>query len=107
MSNFVDWKREKSLPDYEVLDKDYLKRLKLEPELVPCACGCGQLRLRYDKNGVERRYIQGHSLRGRKQSAEVLQKRREERIKKRQGNQPMIIRKIYDTLSINGSETVR
>lgn len=72
--SFEDWKREKSLPDHEVLDKDYLKRLKLEPELVQCACGCGEWRVKYDKKGIERRYIRGHSAQGRKLSAETINK---------------------------------
>lgn len=29
-------------------------------EMIPCACGCGQLRPRFDGNGTERRYIFGH-----------------------------------------------
>lgn len=105
MSSFEVWKREKNLPDYEVLDKDYLKRLKIEPEFVPCACGCGELRIRFDKGGIERRFIQGHQSRGHKQSAETINKIREAKIKKRQGNQHKIIRKIYNSLPVNRSET--
>lgn len=28
--------------------------------MVECACGCGQLRPKYDKKGIERKYIRGH-----------------------------------------------
>lgn len=85
--SFETWKREKRLFDYDVLDKDYLKRLKFNPELVPCACGCGKMRLRFDVNGIERRYIRGHSSRGRKPSAETLQKRRETRHKNQESSE--------------------
>jgi len=29
-------------------------------ELIECACGCGQLRPRYDRRGRERKFINGH-----------------------------------------------
>lgn len=29
-------------------------------ELIECACGCGETRLKYDKKGRECRYIKGH-----------------------------------------------
>jgi hypothetical protein len=29
-------------------------------EMIPCKCGCGELRRRYDKSGKERFYIKGH-----------------------------------------------
>ncbi len=33
-------------------------------EKVKCACGCGRKRLKYDKRGRERKYIQGHNKEG-------------------------------------------
>jgi len=30
-------------------------------EMIPCACGCRKLRLKYDSKGRERRYIHGHA----------------------------------------------
>ena len=34
-------------------------------EIINCACGCGNTRLNYDKDGRPRRFINGHVTRGR------------------------------------------
>lgn len=34
--------------------------MKKANKLIKCACGCGNLRDRYDKRGKEKKYIQGH-----------------------------------------------
>ncbi len=34
---------------------------RFNPEMVECACACGRMRRRYDNEGRERRFIQGHS----------------------------------------------
>ena len=43
------------------------------PDLIPCACGCGQLRPAYDKWGDPRCFIQGHTWRGKHLPAETRQ----------------------------------
>ena len=42
------------------------------PSLVPCACGCGELRPARDAERRQRRYIKGHGTRGRKASPETI-----------------------------------
>ena len=64
MSDLKAWQKNKNLSNSDILSQKYLERIKLEPELVQCACGCGDWRVRYDKKGIERRYIVGHSSRG-------------------------------------------
>ena len=34
--------------------------------MIKCACGCGQLRPKFDKQGRERKYVAGHQTRGRR-----------------------------------------
>lgn len=40
--------------------------------MVPCACGCGRLRYKYDKQGRERKYINGHDKKGHTVSKETI-----------------------------------
>lgn len=61
-----DWQRSKNLSDSDILTQEFLTRIMSESDLVQCACGCGESRGRYDKRGIERRYIQGHSSRGKR-----------------------------------------
>lgn len=39
--------------------------MKDNKEQILCQCGCGKLRDRFDKRGIERHYIRGHYNRGR------------------------------------------
>jgi len=48
--------------------------LSTDSTKVFCACGCGGIRDRFDKNGNERRYIQGHARRGMKNTPEAIRK---------------------------------
>lgn len=107
MSDLETWKQEKGYSNPDILSQKYLERIKLEPALVACACGCGQLRRKFDKQGIERHYILGHQSQGRKPSAESIQKGIETKQRNRERNQPEIIRKIYDSLPINKFETIR
>lgn len=50
-------------------------KVKVNMELIQCACGCGQLRTKYDKRGREKRYIYKHSvLKGKHHSKETINK---------------------------------
>lgn len=106
MYDFESWKNRWGYSNNDVLTSDYLERIKLEPELVRCACGCGQLRPRFDKQGIERRYIKGHGSIGRKLSPELIVKMQEGKRKKREHNQADIIMKIYNSLPTNKFESV-
>ena len=74
MKTVEEWKEHYGLSDGDILTKEYLKRVYNPPERVQCACGCGKWRARFDGVGVERRYIWGHAARGRKPSAETIEK---------------------------------
>lgn len=43
----------------------------MNEQKIPCACGCGELRARFDAKGRERRFIDGHAGRGRRHSTET------------------------------------
>jgi len=45
-------------------------------ELIKCSCGCSQERLRYDKRGRDRRYINHHRLIGFKHTKKSKEKMR-------------------------------
>jgi hypothetical protein len=45
-----------------------------ENQLIPCACGCGNLRYKYNRQGVERRYIKGHGCIGKSKYDKSLTK---------------------------------
>lgn len=82
MATFESWKKRKSLSDEDALTPGYLERRdNPENELIDCACGCGYKRMRFDKNGIERRYIVGHHMRGRTPSSETLEKIRLTRLR--------------------------
>jgi len=50
--------------DFESVRDDALERVPFfTPEWVPCACGCGKFRPRFDGRGRERKFIRGHSSR--------------------------------------------
>ena len=91
--NLKEWQKRRGLSDSDILTPKYLNRIKSESEIVQCACGCGEWRARYDKRGVERRYITGHWARGRKPSAETLRKMRETRWKNSDLNEPEFTRR--------------
>ena len=56
------WKEYYGLSDGDILTPEYLKRRNNpKNEIVQCACGCGEWRVRLDGRGVERRYIRGHN----------------------------------------------
>lgn len=48
---------------------------KNQTEIVKCACGCEQLRPKYDKKRRLRTYIRGHNRRGSSASVETLRKK--------------------------------
>ena len=58
--NLDKWQKRKGLSDSDILSPRYLERIKSEPELVQCACGCGGWRPRYDRRGKARHYLRGH-----------------------------------------------
>ncbi len=93
--NLKEWQKKKRLSDSDILTKEHLNRIKSEPVLVRCACGCGEWRVRYDKNGIKRRYIKGHVARGRKLSAETLQKIRETRQKGQESSEKRRLMRKY------------
>lgn len=69
------WKEHLGLSDGDVLTPEYLtRRSNPKNEVVECACGCGGKRMRFDKEGKERRYIHGHHSRG-TMSKEAIAKR--------------------------------
>ncbi len=80
-----DWQNRKNLSDSDILSQEYLERIKMEPPLVQCACGCGEWRPKFDKYGKERHYILGHS--GRNISDESRRKGLETRRKNRHKNE--------------------
>lgn len=49
-----------------------VRRSKRVNELILCVCGCGKTRWKYDKRGRLKRFIKGHSNRGKKFSEEIL-----------------------------------
>ena len=61
------------LPSPELIE-ELRRRSESRTTLVPCACGCGQLRPRLDKEGVLRKFIHGHHRRGYNHSAETRSK---------------------------------
>ncbi len=82
--NLREWQKRNRLSNSDILTPEYLERIKSEPELVWCACGCDQLRLRFDKNGIERQFIQHHQSRGRKLSAGTIKKMQETKRRNRE-----------------------
>jgi len=57
-------------------------------EVIECRCGCGKLRPRYDKKGIERFYILGHQFSGKETSmeAKAKQSRSKKKLYKEKGN---------------------
>jgi NUMOD3 motif-containing protein len=43
-------------------------------EFIYCFCGCQKTRPKYDRYGYERKFIKGHTQKGKKRSAETKQK---------------------------------
>ena len=50
--------------------------MKKERKLIPCACGCGELIMNFDKKGRERKFLNGHQNKNRVKSEEQAKKAR-------------------------------
>lgn len=48
------------------------QRAKTQNHAVPCACGCGQTRARFDSKGIERKYVRGHSRRAKAHRSNII-----------------------------------
>lgn len=46
-------------------------------EFIYCGCGCGKTRSKYNKNGRESKYINGHNWKGKKHTETTKQKMKE------------------------------
>jgi Zn-finger protein len=49
------------------------KRRMISNSLIPCACGCNQTLLKYDRDGNEKKYVHGHANRGKKHSSQSIE----------------------------------
>ncbi len=74
MKTVEEWKEYYGLSDGDILTPEHLTRRSASKNEVKCACGCDEWRPKFDKGGVERRYITGHQFRGRKPSAATIEK---------------------------------